>query len=75
MESLFQVSLDYGKPFLLFLEYKPALFRFDLTFNGEFVGSHPTRDDHPDLVFGEVTARGDLSITFMGFVKPGAFGH
>eukprot|EP00095_Tigriopus_kingsejongensis_P000421 maker-scaffold171_size289870-snap-gene-0.8 protein:Tk00421 transcript:maker-scaffold171_size289870-snap-gene-0.8-mRNA-1 annotation:"wash complex subunit ccdc53 isoform x1" len=63
------ISLDFGDPFTLRVDYEPAKFRFKFNLDGEDIGFHAIPNGIPDLELVQTDLEGSWETNFVGFIN------
>ncbi len=63
------VTVDYGSPIQIYVQYSYDDYEFLIKFNGEVLMPYeiPLAKDNKNLVFEKVLVNGDVTINFLGF--------
>ena len=67
--------IGFGSSILLEIGYVPHETKFTFNFNGEELQSFPIPDHLPNIIFKEVTLRGDMYTNYFGQMTAGTYEH
>lgn len=65
-----EAPIDFGRIFSIVIAVRPLKYKFEIIVNGESTAELKIPESTPDLALNYIQAKGDLELTFLGFIEP-----